>query len=84
MTSLDGEIKGLAGLCDFCCAVSRVLEEAGKLTAEEIATKCDIPFSRINMVLNCLKEGGLVVAITHAGKKKRFALRFKDPELSRL
>lgn len=80
MTSFIEQNLEVLNLCNFCGAVCRLLEEVGEATAEEISAKCNIPYSRINVVLDCLKQDGYVVS--RGRKKKRFALRFKDPELS--
>ena len=69
-------------LCDFALAVVQYLDEVGEATAEEISAKCNIPMSRINESLSCVKQTGYVVS--RGRKTKRYALRYKDPELSYL
>lgn len=78
--SMYEENKDVLHLCDFSLAVLKMLEEVGEATDEEISTKCGIPYSRVNAVLNCLKQDGYVVS--HGRKTKRYALRYRDPELS--
>ncbi len=80
MTSFTEQNPECLHLCNYSLAVYRLLEKVGEATAEEISAKCNIPYSRINVVLDCLKQDGYVVS--RGRKKKRFALRFKDPELS--
>ncbi len=72
----------LLHFCNFTLAVLKFLGEIGEATTEEIGAKCGIPYSRVDVVLTCLKQDGYVVS--HGRKIKRFALRYKDPELSYL
>ena len=67
-------------LCCCSLAVYKLLEEVGEATAGDIRAKCNMSCSRTNAVLDCLKQEGYV--ISRGQKIKRFALRFKDPELS--
>jgi len=79
MSSFYEQNPELLHLCNFSLAALKMLEEVGEATVEEISTKCNIPKSRIDMVLGCLKQDGYIVG--HGRKTKRYALRFKDPEL---
>lgn len=79
-SSFSEQNPELLHLCNFALAVLKMLEEVGEATDEEISTKCGIPYSRVNAVLNCLKQDGYVVS--HGRKIKRYALRYRDPELS--
>ncbi len=69
-------------LCDFVVAALQYLEDVGEATAEEILAKCGVAHSRIPMVMDCLMQTGFVVS--RGRKIKRYALRHRDPELSRL
>jgi len=80
MTSFTEQNPECLRLCCCSLAVYKLLEEVGEATAEDIRAKCNIPCSRINAVLDCLRQEGYV--ISRGAKKKCFALRFKDPELS--
>lgn len=80
MTSFVEQNQECLGFCCCALAVYRLLEEVGEATAEEIRAKCNTSRSRINVVLDCLKQDGYIVS--RGRKIKRFALRFKDPELS--
>ncbi len=62
--------------------VYKLLGELGELPAKVVSARCDIPYSRIHRVLYRLQQEGLV--ISHGEVPKLFALRFKDPKLSKL
>ena len=68
--------------CDHLVTVLEYLEEVGEATIEEIQIKCECSYSRMPMVIACLQQTGFV--ISHGRKIKRFALRYRDPELSYL
>ena len=57
------------------------LNGEGESSAKIISAKCNIPYSRIHRVLHRLQKQELVISRGEA--PKLFALRFKDPELSK-
>lgn len=69
-------------MCNWGLSIYKLLEETGEATVDEISSKCNIPYSRVNVLLDCLKQDGHIVS--RGRKIKRFALRHKDPELSHL
>ena len=67
-------------MCNWSLSVYKLLEETGEATVDEISSKCNIPYSRVNVILDCLKQDGYIIG--RGRRTKRYALRFKDPELS--
>lgn len=57
------------------------LNEQGESSAKVISSSCDIPYSKIHRVLYRLQQQELIVSRGEA--PKLFALRCKDPELSK-
>lgn len=57
------------------------LNGEGESSAKTISSSCKIPYSRIHRVLHRLQQQELVISRGEA--PKLFALRCKDPELSK-
>ena len=62
--------------------VYNLLYRVGECSAKVVCAQIDMPYSRIHAVLHRLQEAGLV--ISKGETPKLFALRFRDPKLSRL
>jgi sugar-specific transcriptional regulator TrmB len=82
MSSFLGKHPEVLNLGGDEVKVYKLLGELGELPAKVVSARCDIPYSRIHGVLYRLQQEGLV--ISHGEAPKLFALRFKDPELSKL
>jgi sugar-specific transcriptional regulator TrmB len=82
MSSFFEQNPELLHMCNWGLSVYKLLEETGEATVDEISSKCNIPYSRVNVILDCLKQEGYVIG--RGRKIKRYALRYKDPELSYL
>ena len=80
MNSFFEQNPELLHMCNWGLSVYKLLEEMGEATVDEISSKCNIPLSRVNVILDCLKQDGYIIG--RGRKKKRYALRCKDPELS--
>ena len=57
------------------------LNREGESTAKVISDRCQIPYSKVHGVLYRLQQQEFVISRGEA--PKLFALRFKDPELTR-
>lgn len=79
MTSFFEQNQETCHMCNWGLSIYKLLEETGEVTVDEISSKCNIPYSRVNVLLDCLKQDGYIVS--RGRKIKRFALRYRDPEL---
>lgn len=82
MASFVEKYPELLNLGEDEVKVYRFLDEAGESSAKVISAQSGIPYSRIHAVLYKLQQEDLV--ISRGETPKLFALRFKDPEISKL
>jgi sugar-specific transcriptional regulator TrmB len=82
MSSFVEKHPELLGLGEDEVKVYKLLNEVGESSAKVISTQANIPYSRIHAVLYRMQQEELL--ISRGETPKLFALRFKDPELSKL
>lgn len=82
MSSFVEKHPELLGLGEDEVKVYKLLNEVGESSAKVISARAKIPYSRIHAVLYRMQQEELL--ISRGDTPKLFALRFKDPELSKL
>lgn len=82
MSSFVEKHPELLGLGEDEVKVYKLLNEVGESSAKVISARAKIPYSRIHTVLYRMQQEELL--ISRGDTPKLFALRFKDPELSKL
>jgi len=81
MSSFLEKHPELLGLGEEETKVYVFLSREGESSAKVISYLCQIPYSRVHKVLHLLQQNELVISRGQA--PKLFALRYKDPDLSK-
>lgn len=82
MSSFVEKYPETLGLGEDEVKVYKLLNEVGESSAKVISAHTKIPYSRIHAVLHRLQQADMVLSLGET--PKLFALRFKDPEISKL
>ena len=81
MNAFLEENHNLLGLGDDEARIHKFLNSKGEATAKDISYQCEIPYSQIHKALYRLQNQELI--ISRGDAPKLFALKCRDPELTR-